>query len=541
MSVREIGRLLRRQGLLLLLCVVVGVGVGYAVAKSVAPVYQAQAQLFVSGRSATGGIPAAASASSYAEQQIASYVDIVTTPLVTGPVIQRLGLKESPATLAKQLAVANPTGTVLLNISATDPSAVGAQRIAQAIADQATAVIEKLETPQGAPSPLVKVTVVRPAALPAGPQPSRKVADVVLGLLAGLGIGIGGAALRETLDTTVGDPEEVTSLVSRPVLAAVPADSSASKHPLALLQQPHGPRAEAYRQLRTNFQFVAVDKRPRSLVVTSSRAGEGKTHTAVNLAVAFVQAGMRVLIIDADLRKPRVASVLGLEGAVGLTNVLTGRVTIVDALQAWGDGQLLVLPAGEAPPNPSELLASKAMAALLAQAENGFDMVILDSAPLLPVADTAALTTIAGGTLLVVRHGVTRREQIRGAVELLTPLQARLLGTVLNVVPARAGRSYGYGYRYPSAAESARPSRRRPGAKPPVAARGSRRGGPRAGGEADATSESLIPKATESTSAPGRGAAFRIEPAERRWTGPGNPVGNFGDQGAAGDHALPEP
>lgn len=451
MSVREVGRLLRRQGLLLLLCVAVGVGVGYAVAKRAIPVYQSQAQLFVSGRSSTGGIPAAATASSYAEQQIASYVDIVTTPLVTGAVIRRLGLGESPAALASQLVVTNPTGTVLLNIAATGPSPVGAQRITQAIADQATVVIEKLETPQGAPTSLVKVTVVRPAAQPAVPQPSRKVADVVLGLLAGLGIGFGGAALRETLDTTVGDPEEITSLASRPVLAAVPADPSASKHPLALLQQPHGPRAEAYRQLRTNFQFVAVDRRPRSLVVTSSRADEGKTHTAVNLAVAFVQAGMRVLIIDADLRRPGVARVLGLEGAVGLTNVLTGRVNIVDALQAWGDGQLLVLPAGEVPPNPSELLASKAMAALLAQAEKGFDMVIVDSAPLLPVADTAALTTIAGGTLLVVRHGVTRREQIRAVVDLLTPLEVPLLGTVLNAAPARAGR--GYGYRYSPAAD----------------------------------------------------------------------------------------
>jgi capsular exopolysaccharide synthesis family protein len=202
--------------------------------------------------------------------------------------------------------------------------------------------------------------------------------------------------------------------------------------------------------VRTNLQFVDVDHPIKLIVVTSSIAAEGKSTTATNLAVVFAETGSRVLLIEADLRRPRVSDYLGLERAVGLTNVLAGQVSIDEVLQRWGTDGLTVLPCGSIPPNPSELLGSQNMVDLLTGLRQRFDTIIIDTPPLLPVTDAAVASVLADGVVVVVRYGRTNRAQLAAAVRSLESVDARVLGCVLNMQPAKQaegrGRYDGYGY-----------------------------------------------------------------------------------------------
>jgi capsular exopolysaccharide synthesis family protein len=219
---------------------------------------------------------------------------------------------------------------------------------------------------------------------------------------------------------------------------------------VVVAEAPHSSHAESFRQLRTSLQFLDVGARAggpsearRLLSVTSSLAGEGKTTVAVNLAVALAETSARVLLVDADLRRPSVATRLGVEGAVGLTTVLVGQAEVSDVVQPWGGTGLDVLTSGELPPNPGELLGSPAMRSLLARLRAEYDFVIVDTAPLLPVADGAIVASLVDGTLLLANVAKVRRYQLAESLGSLARVEASLLGVVLNRV-ARDVRSYGY-------------------------------------------------------------------------------------------------
>jgi non-specific protein-tyrosine kinase len=276
----------------------------------------------------------------------------------------------------------------------------------------------------------------------------RKKLNLALGLLVGLAIGVGGAVLRETLDTSVKTSDDIQQHSGVSTIGVIGFDPDASKHPLIVHTDQHSVRAEAFRQLRTNLQFVDIDHAPRSIVVTSSLPGEGKTTTATNLAITLSQTGLRVLVVEADLRRPRVADYLGVINAVGLTSVLAGQATLDDVIQRWGDGRMHVLPSGPTPPNPSELLGSQGMVKLLRQLEDRYDLVLLDAPPLLPVTDAAVLATSASGVLMVVRHGKTTREQLSRAAEALSTVGAHVYGAVLNMAPTKGPDAYSYAYHY---------------------------------------------------------------------------------------------
>ena len=211
-----------------------------------------------------------------------------------------------------------------------------------------------------------------------------------------------------------------------------------------MLADPLSPRAESFRTLRTNLQFVDVGRASRSFVITSSVQREGKSTTSANLAIAMSDAGSRVLLVDADLRRPKVADYMGLEGAVGLTDVLAGRVKLADVIQPWGTGRLFVLPAGTVPPNPSELLGSQPMQKLIEFFEQEFDAVIFDAPPLLPVTDGAILARKVGAVILVVASGHTHKAQVKGALDTLRNVDAQASGVVLTMLPTKGPDAYGY-------------------------------------------------------------------------------------------------
>ena len=239
--------------------------------------------------------------------------------------------------------------------------------------------------------------------------------NLALGFLVGLAIGVGAAVLLETLDTRIKSIEALAKHFDQPLLGVIGFEAEAEKKPLLTDVPGQSKRAESFRQVRTNLQFVDIDHRPQSIVVTSSVPREGKSTTAINLAITIAQTGQPVFLIEGDLRRPKVADYLGIEGGAGLTDVLVGRATVDEVMQPWGDtGNLWVMASGPLPPNPSELLGSQAMADLVHHLEKRATLII-DAPPLLPVTDAAVLTRLAGGALMIIATGKTRREQLRTA------------------------------------------------------------------------------------------------------------------------------
>lgn len=306
-------------------------------------------------------------------------------------------------------------------------------------------VVNSLESPlDGGPS-LVKIETIEPAVAPTSPSSPRTDFNVVLGLLTGLLVGIAAAVLRSVLDTRVRGSKDIESVTDKPILGGISVDPAVKKRPLIVHVEPHTQQAELYRALRTNLQFVNLASTSRCFVITSSVPGEGKTITASNLGIVLAEAGSSVALVDGDLRLPRIAQTMGLEGVVGLTDVLIGRAELHDVLQPWGRGSLYVLPAGQVPPNPSELLGSGAMVSLLESLSQTFDYVLIDAPPLLPVTDAAILSKLAGGTIVISATGRTTRSQLQSALGRLEHIGARVAGIVMTMLPSKGPDSFGYG------------------------------------------------------------------------------------------------
>ena len=446
MTLHDYLGIVRRSWPVILIATVVGALVALGLSLVMTPVYQAQSQLFVSVKSA-GQVGDAYSGGLFVQQRVKSYVDVVDSPAVLDPVIQDLGLDKTYTQLAPQVSAQTPPNTVLLNVTATDTSPTQAAKIANAVATAYAAEIARLEGADTKANQVpVQASVIKPAEVPTSPVSPRTSLNVLLGLLLGLLIGAGIAVLRHTLDTSVKTVEDLDEAADSTPLGVVTYDPEATSNPLVTLRGT--PRAEAFRTIRTNLQYVDVDNPPRTVVITSSLPGEGKSTTACNLAIALAQAESKVLLMEADLRRPKVAEYLGVDGSRGLTDILIGQANLDDTLVHWQRGLLDFLPAGAIPPNPSELLGSHQMAQLLADLGTRYDIVIIDAPPLLPVTDAAILSTAADGAILVAKQGSTKVEQVHDSTDALRQVNARLLGTVLNFVPLKKRRKYGYGYEY---------------------------------------------------------------------------------------------
>ncbi|WNF22670.1 CpsD/CapB family tyrosine-protein kinase [Mesobacillus jeotgali] len=205
-----------------------------------------------------------------------------------------------------------------------------------------------------------------------------------------------------------------------------------NKRKLVTKNDPKSPISEQYRTIRTNIQFSSVDQEVSTLMVTSSGPGEGKSTTVANLAVVFAQQGKSVLLVDADLRKPTVHYTFNLTNTTGLTSVLTNQMPLSEAVKLTDVANLLVLPSGPIPPNPSELLGSRAMKAFLDNAQKDYDFILFDTPPVLAVTDAQILANQCEGTILVVGSETTEIEQAMKSKELLTSAKAKLMGVVLN-------------------------------------------------------------------------------------------------------------
>jgi len=417
---------------------------GAALATTLSPkVYEAQTQLFVS---TSGGNDSGAllQGSNFTQQRVKSYADIMTSPKVLDPVIEKLGLDTTAAKLAAQITATVPLDTVLIQVTVTDGSPRRAAEVADALGKEFTTAVAELEAvSKTTPSP-VKVSIVSTPTVPTAPISPKPTRNLALGVVLGLLLGLGLALLRDLLDTTIKGEKDCAEVTEATVLGSIGFDPDAAKRPLILQADPHSGRAEAFRTLRTNLQFVDAANHPRSILFTSSLPAEGKTTTSANLAITMAAGGARVCVIEGDLRRPRLLEYMGMDGSVGLTNVLIGQANLSDVLQQFTNASLYVLGAGSIPPNPSELLGSAAMEKTLRELESRFDVVIIDAPPLLPVTDAAVLSTITGGTIVVVGAGLVDRDHLAKSLQSLDAVNGRVLGLVLNQLPTKGADAYSY-------------------------------------------------------------------------------------------------
>jgi non-specific protein-tyrosine kinase len=439
---------LRRHWRLVLVVTLLAILAAAALTVRATPQYESSVKFFVSTPATSSDNQAAYTGGLFSQQRVKSYADLLTGERLAEAVRQDLGSPASVETISRKISAHVQPDTVLLSATVTDSDPRTAQAVAAAIGRHFPALVASLERPAGGGTANVRVVVVGDPKLSTTAVSPRPARNLVLAALAGLILGAALAVARDTLDKTVKTPEDVMEIAGLPTLASIGYDNRASSRPLVVQDDPNTPRAEAFRQLRTNLQFVEIDRPLRSFVVTSPLPGEGKSTSACNLAITLAQAGIRVLLVEGDLRRPRIPTYLGIEGGVGLTSVLIGQVALADAVQSWGTSGLSVLPSGPLPPNPSELLASSGMRALMETLEETFEVVVVDAPPLLPVTDAAVIATLTSGALLCIRVGKVRNEQVRRAMEALKAVDATVLGCVLTMAPTRGHGSYAYGYGY---------------------------------------------------------------------------------------------
>jgi polysaccharide biosynthesis transport protein len=293
--------------------------------------------------------------------------------------------------------------------------------------------------------------LVSSAPVPTSPVRPTPVRNGIVAAMAGLMLGVGLAFLIDYLDDSIKNKEDLGHATSGlPVIGLIPvvSDWRVGDEPQVIsLSAPKSPAAEAYRTLRTAIQFIGLEHPTRTLQITSAGPQEGKSTTLANLAVALARAGQQVVVVCCDLRRPRIHEFYGLDNSAGFTSVLLGKVSLTGAVQAVpGQPRVSLLASGPLPPNPSELLASRRTMEVLALLQAEYDIVLIDSPPVLPVTDALVISGLVDATLMVAVAGGTTRKEAARTVELLRQVDAPLIGSVLNGV--RSDSSYGYGYDY---------------------------------------------------------------------------------------------
>lgn len=447
MSLQDFVKILRSRWLTIAVTTVVGVLGGVAFTLMTTPLYEASTRLFVSTTSGSS-LSETYQGNRFSQERVASYAELLTGQTLAQRTIDKLQLNMTAADLQGHVKANAKPDTVLLNVNVLDSSAVRARDIANTLSDEFVAMVRDLETPENGSAPDSRVVVEQRAAIPESPVVPQPAQNVGVGLALGLVLGVALAMLRDLLDNTVKSREQLEEITGTGLVGSIPLDKERRKQASISFDRETSGIAEAFRKLRTNLQFLAVDNPPRVIVVTSSIPSEGKSTTAINIALALAETEKSVVLVDGDLRRPSLNRYLELIGTVGFSTVLSGSVSLDDALQETRYPGLTVLASGTIPPNPSELLGSQSARKLLTELRSRFDYVIVDSAPLLAITDAAILAAGADGVLIMARFGHTKREQLAHAVGALGSVGAPLLGAVFTMTPARGGGAYSYGYGY---------------------------------------------------------------------------------------------
>lgn len=430
MTLRNYLAVIRKGWLIIAVATLLGAALGTAAYLLTPPRYASTVDFYVSTPRIAGTSPQAGG--QFAQGRVDSYILLLSSERLAGRVIASTNLEMTPEELASKVTATAELDTVVVTATVTDESKQRTGQIAQALSEEFGEMVDELDNQGRNADAIVTINVVSGPTVPTQVAPSRSI-YVALGLLAGIALGLLVAFLRELLDTSVRQVDVAERLVEAPVLGTIVFDPDTKRSPLIIGEESKSARAEAYRQLRTNMQFIDAARPAKVIVVTSAVPLEGKSTTAVNLGLTFAQFGERVLLVEADLRRPQLADYLDLEREVGLTNVLAGQVPLDDVLQAWGTGGLFLLASGSAPPNPSELLGSARMRDVVESLRKDFDKIVIDTPPVLPVTDAVVASAWADAVVVVIRHGRTTRTQVATAARALKNVDAPVAGCVLNM------------------------------------------------------------------------------------------------------------
>ncbi len=442
MDLSDYLRAVRKRWWLVVGAVVVGAAVALGALFTATPIYQSKVTFYVSLNQNSDNSGSAFAAGQYAQQRATSYAELLSKDKVGQLVADDAAVTLTPGQIANEITGTVDLNTVLLTATVSDSDKARAVAIADSLGTVFPKLVDSLDNQAGATS-TVALSVVSGPTHPGAAVSPRSSVYLGLGVLVGLVVGLFLAVVRQRLDTTIRSDEDLEAVSPLPILGSIPEDSTARTSPLVWGQRSTSQRAEVYRRLRTNLEFVDVDRSPQIIVVTSSLPGEGKSVTSANVALSFADSGKRTVLIEADLRKPKVSEYFEVDNGIGLTNVLAGHVAVEHVLQPWGRTRLSLIPSGPPVPNPAEALGSRMMRELLAYLRKSFDYVIIDSPPILPVTDAAVLATIADGVVFVVRDGHIKKQQIGAALQALGAVDARMLGFVMNMRPAKRGETYG--------------------------------------------------------------------------------------------------
>ena len=416
--------------------------------------YKSESQIFVSTPVSGLDITALAQGSSFSEQRVISYAKLINGPITLVPVIKQLGLKMTYAELSSEISSSAPLGTVLINISVSDNSPIRAAAIANAVAVQFGETVKTLELPQFGDQSGIKSTIVRTGEIPSSPYSPNTKLNLLTGLFFGFIIACLIGIVRQIFDSSV---KNANHLSGKPLLSTIFFDPGAVDSPVMSGDGNYSVRAESFRHLRTSLKFENNGTKCEVIAITSAFPGEGKTTTSINLALAFAQTGLKVALIEADLRRPSFKKYLKSEDSsnLGLTEILD-RIEAGKSpkrfegfFQTYGEKENCIewLGSGTIPQNPAEKLESSAMSKFIQVLRKEYDIVILDTPPTLPVTDAASLSTKVDHVIVVARAGVTKQSHLSGVMEILGNLNANILGVVLNMVPLNVrGEEYGYAY-----------------------------------------------------------------------------------------------
>jgi len=439
MELRDYLRILRKRAWIVVLAAMLCPAAAFATSEATTPIYQGSARLLVVAKTDPGGGTSSAYEGTLLSQQLVkSFAQILESRAIAESALRIDPQSLTSRELQARIHAEPVPDTLLIDLSVEDTEPARAKRLTNDVARAFILALPELQS-----GSTLRVSLVEPALKPSEPIRPRTKLNVALALVLGVILGVGLAYMREFLDRSVKTPEELERAAGVPVVGTIPP-FRAGKQPIPVAEQPRTAAAEAFRKLRTNFAFLAVDRDSVCCVVTSPSASDGKSTVTANLAIALAQAGQRVAVIDADLRKPSLHRLFNLPQRVGTTTVLLDRANVHDALQHPGADWPAVLTSGQLPPNPSELLGSQRMAELLAELRTAYEVVLVDCAPLLPVTDPMAVSRFADGILLITRAGATTRDHAQAAKAACAKAGATLFGTVLNAAPVTEGNQSTY-------------------------------------------------------------------------------------------------
>jgi capsular exopolysaccharide synthesis family protein len=453
-EIKQYWNLVLKNLSLVLILAFIGATVGLLVSFSSPKIYRTGSQIFISTPTPTIDIGSLQQGSSFAQQRVISYARVISGPATLVPVIQELGLKMSASELAQKISSSAPLGTVLINIQVTDASPIRAAAIANAVAIQFGKTIETLELPQFGDSSGVKSTMVRSAEIPSSPSSPNTKLNILTGLLIGFIIASLIGVVRQIFDSTV---KNATHLSGYPLLSTIMFDLDAEENPLINQIGNYSIRAESFRHLRTALKLPKSENECEVIAITSAFPGEGKTVTSINLATSFAQTGLKVALVEADLRRPSFKKYFNSTTSknIGLTNLLDliesnkAKKSFESYFEVFGANSDSIewLSSGDIPPNPAEKLGTSYMRRLIAGLKAEYDIVILDTPPALPVTDAAVISSVVDSVIVVARAGVTKQAHLHGVFEVLENMGAKIAGVVINMVPPNTrGEEYGYAY-----------------------------------------------------------------------------------------------